>query len=123
MQSEYTIHPDNNLIQVRYEGGLSMNFIIGRIELLKQDPLFNAGMSVIVDFSKAAFDFDVQLLERDMAPAYRKLVGQQLSKTALILDSPESTAFGLIFQNANPGRIVEIFSTRQAAEDWALTRA
>jgi len=73
--------------------------------------------------SEATLTFDVDALQVDLVPGYKRLLGSVPGRTAFIIISPTATAYGMLVSAANPGWEMEVFSTRGAAEAWIHSKA
>jgi hypothetical protein len=60
MSFEYSVHPADNLIRVRWCGEFTMEELIKRMEEMAGDPLVKPGMNMLGDYREARWIGDVQ---------------------------------------------------------------
>lgn len=116
----YKITPGLRLVEERYSGSIGIEFINQCLEKMSQDKNFDPAFDIIVDFSEAVVDESCSRPDMlgQAAECRDRAYLDSRSKTALIVSSPFTTACTMLFLRRASTRIMQIFSTRDAAEKW-----
>lgn len=116
----YEIRPLLRLIVEYYTGRVGLDFINQCLKTMASDKDFDPSYDIIVDFSEAELDescHDAAMLKQ-AAECHDEAHHASRAKTALIVASPGTTACVMLFTHRATCRNIEIFSTREAAENW-----
>jgi len=116
----YKITPGLRLVEERYSGPIGVGFINQCLENMSQDKNFDPAFDIIVDFSAAVFDDSCKCPDMlgQAAECHDRANLDSRSKTAVIVSSPFTTACAMLFLRRASTRDIQIFSTREAAQQW-----
>ena len=118
MQYEYKINDDERIIYQFYKGTFRIEDLESAILKLTKDSSFNPDYNILTDLRKCKFEFRPGELE-NFLKIFKKTLGSNSGRGAIIIDSPIETAISQIFQDlVKKIRSVEIFSTSEAAIVW-----
>lgn len=126
MPSDYTIDPNARLVRVTGTGALSDADLLEQRVRLRDDPLFDAGYSFLVDLRGVT---EVLLSAQVVARLARDPISEPGVRRAIVVpvaepgaSSPHPLAFGLgrVFQSiaALRGEDVEVFTDLTLAAVW-----
>lgn len=120
----YKITPGLRLVEEWYSGQIGVGFINQCLDNMSQDKNFDPGFDIIVDFSEAVFDESCKSPDMlgQAAECHDRANIDSRSKTAVIVSSPFTTACVMLFLRRASTRNIQIFSTREAAEQWIASR-
>ena len=120
----YKITPGLRIVEEWYSGLIGVEYINQCLENMSRDKNFDPAFDIIVDFSDAVFDESCKSLDMlgQAAECHDRANLDSRSKTAVIVNSPFTTACAMLFLRRASTRNMEIFSTREAAEKWIGSR-
>ena len=118
MNYSYSISDDIRVIKAKYTGSIDIAFIKAAILALAKDPGFDPTFDTLADFRGCQFFITPDDLYA-FRSFYLRVLGNAVSKTALVANTPRETALCIVFQHQIVGsQGIEVFSTLEAAEAW-----
>ncbi|MDE5424104.1 hypothetical protein L3073_17965 [Ancylomarina sp. DW003] len=113
-------NPATGILESSFEGDVSLNEILEYIIATKKNKSFPRNLKIRTDSSKAVFDFSIHDLNAIIIENEKSLKKYDSITDAIIVSDPKTTALAMLFQELekNPKYKFEIFSTKEAAEDW-----
>jgi hypothetical protein len=120
MKARYKIHPDKGYVESWVEGDVTPSDYWEHAQQVWSDPAWNAGMSGLIDFTKAKFLYsDAEL--RELIKAMLADTRCSLARWALVVTTADSFAFlRKVDQLTDQQSTLRIFFSRSDAESWLL---
>ena len=122
MPGTYTIDEENNLIQVKYSGTITVSEEMAIINTIIADPKFRTGMNSISDLTEAIFSWNLN--DIDLFRAYVGTIMNTAGKCKWALVSQggitaATTKIFMILHEIYAGLIiVKLFSNSGDASEW-----
>jgi hypothetical protein len=120
----YNINKEQNLIQVKCSGNISLDELTKNMTKTNLDPNLTPAMNTLVDISNAVFDFNYEELDklRDYIKATEQIHGKVKWAVVLKPDDTQYSAKLQMFQDINKVHGIDIqirgFEKTQDALKW-----
>lgn len=115
---------ESGILEVHYSGNISVSDLIEFGNTVYADQNLPRKLLILTDVKKANYLFRVEDFEEIINNLKKHLSVFDYIKVALVQSKPKETAFSMLLSEKNPlnNYIRKVFSTRDAAISWLLSR-
>ena len=122
MSFEYTVHPEENLIRMRWLGDFTIEALIEKMEVIALDPGFTPGMNTLGDYREARWVGDVHEMSDYIDYSEKVQTERGAFKSAVVVSSEDEMEVVRMFDLVSHQRGLPIetkgFKDEAAAMEW-----
>lgn len=121
---QYEYNSEMGIVEAVYTGDIHVSDLIAYGDKIYADQSLPRKLLVLTDVTKANYVYSTKEFEELMENLKRHLTAYKFIKVAFIQSKPKETAYSMLVtkMNPSPNYVRGVFSTREAALKWLLSK-